>query len=223
MNATAPVAEHAALMDSIYCRQRHIYDLTRKYYLFGRDTLIRGLQCEPGMRVLEIGCGTGRNLARIARTWPGVTLHGLDISAEMLDSARKALGPHARLALGDATGFDPEALFGTQQFDRIVIPFALSMIPQWQSAIAHAASLLEPGGSLHMVDFGDLGGLPHPARTLLSAWLRKFHVTPRRDLVMHAAGISYRLRLEITAQRGALGYYSIVILRRPRASLNLTI
>ncbi|MEO0699832.1 MAG: SAM-dependent methyltransferase, partial [Pseudomonadota bacterium] len=34
---------HAALMDSVYKGQRHIYDWTRKYYLFGRDTLIEGL------------------------------------------------------------------------------------------------------------------------------------------------------------------------------------
>ena len=30
----------AALMDRIYRRQRHVYDLTRKYYLLGRDELI---------------------------------------------------------------------------------------------------------------------------------------------------------------------------------------
>ena len=40
--ATA-LGNHAALMDSVYRRQRHIYDLTRKYFLFGRDTLIEGL------------------------------------------------------------------------------------------------------------------------------------------------------------------------------------
>ena len=33
-------SNHAALMNSIYRRQRHIYDFTRKYYLFGRDRLI---------------------------------------------------------------------------------------------------------------------------------------------------------------------------------------
>ncbi|RUV53463.1 SAM-dependent methyltransferase, partial [Mesorhizobium sp. M5C.F.Ca.IN.020.14.1.1] len=35
-----PPARHAELMDGVYRWQRHIYDLTRKYYLLGRDRLI---------------------------------------------------------------------------------------------------------------------------------------------------------------------------------------
>ena len=53
---------HAALMDRVYRRQRHIYDFTRKYYLFGRDRLIDAMQPKPGARILEVGCGTARNL-----------------------------------------------------------------------------------------------------------------------------------------------------------------
>ena len=41
MTSKMPAADHAALMDDVYRRQRFIYDLTRKYYLFGRDKLIR--------------------------------------------------------------------------------------------------------------------------------------------------------------------------------------
>ena len=44
---------------SIYGRQRHIYDLTRKYFLLGRDTLYRGFSRRAGGSVIEIGCGTG--------------------------------------------------------------------------------------------------------------------------------------------------------------------
>src|SRR6056297_3243956 len=101
-----PTQSHGALMDSVYKGQRHIYDLTRKYYLFGRDTLIDGLNARSGMRVLEVACGTGRNLAKIGSAWPDVTLYGLDISSEMLKNARKALGENARLGQGDACAFD---------------------------------------------------------------------------------------------------------------------
>lgn len=217
MASVAPTGanKHGALMDSIYRRQRHIYDLTRKYYLFGRDRLIAGLDCKPGMRVLEIGCGTGRNLAHIARAWPGVTLHGLDISQEMLESAQSRLGPGAKLALGDAADFDPEALFGEETFDRVVISFALSMIPEWSVAIAHAGGLLAPGGSLHIVDFGEFGGLARPFRAAMQAWLRRFHVTPRREMVSHAWGFARRVGLEPEVVRGLFGYYRIVVLRRP--------
>ena len=36
--------DHARRMDAVYATQRHIYDLTRKYYLLGRDALLRDPQ-----------------------------------------------------------------------------------------------------------------------------------------------------------------------------------
>ncbi|MHC2296968.1 ubiquinone/menaquinone biosynthesis C-methylase UbiE [Rhizobium mongolense] len=52
--------KHANLMDGMYRYQRHIYDLTRKYYLLGRDRTIRNLDIAEGGTLLEVGCGTGR-------------------------------------------------------------------------------------------------------------------------------------------------------------------
>jgi len=49
-------------MDRMYRHQRHIYDASRKFYLLGRDALITGLAPPKGGTILEIGCGTGRNL-----------------------------------------------------------------------------------------------------------------------------------------------------------------
>ena len=48
--------DQAAQMDAIYRFQRHFYDLTRKPYLLGRDTLIRELAVPPSGTILEIGC-----------------------------------------------------------------------------------------------------------------------------------------------------------------------
>ncbi len=164
---TMAEAGHAALMDGVYRHQRHVYDLTRKYYLFGRDRLIAGLDAPPGGAVLEIGCGTGRNLARAARVWPDVRLFGIDISSEMLATAqrtlvRQGLNDRLRLACGDATGFDASALFGRSRFDRVFISYALSMIPDWEGAIAQAVSVLTPGGTLAYRRFRPAGA---PAQT----------------------------------------------------------
>jgi S-adenosylmethionine-diacylgycerolhomoserine-N-methlytransferase len=174
---------HAGRMDRMYRTQRHIYDITRKYYLFGRDTLISELNVPNGASVLEVGCGTGRNLALIGRHYPGAQLFGLDISAEMLASADKKLaGTGARLQVADATRFKAEA-FGTNGFDRVVISYALSMIPDWQAAVDSALDAVVPGGSLHIADFGQQEGLPPLVRTLLTAWLTRFHVSPRAELM----------------------------------------
>ena len=215
MNETgASTRGHAGLMDSIYRSQRHIYDATRKYYLFGRDRMIAGLDLPSGGSVLEIGCGTGRNLEMIGKRWPGARLFGLDISEEMLKSASAKLGTAASLAQGDATGFEAFDLFGRTQFDRVVLSFATSMIPDWLAALTQASALLAPGGSLHVVDFGDMSGIPAPMRAMLKAWLTQFHVSPRLDLPDRAARLATRHKLKLRTRRGLCGYYTLITLSK---------
>ncbi len=174
--------DHGRLMDDIYRYQRLFYDATRKYYLLGRDHLIREMAVQPDQSVLEVACGTGRNLYAVSRTYPKARLYGLDISEQMLISARKKLGARASLSQGDACAFDPEAMFGQAQFDHIVLSYSLSMIPDWQGALAEAMRHLAPGGQIHVVDFGDQADLPGWFKRMLERWLAKFHVSPRTDL-----------------------------------------
>lgn len=209
---TPPVRDHAALMDRVYGGQRHIYDLTRKYYLFGRDRMIGELACKPGDAVLEIACGTGRNLALTAQRWPGALLYGADISREMLRSADARLGERAVLAVGDACRLDAAELLGRAQFDRVMLSYCLSMIPDWQAALDQAARLVAPGGSLHLVDFGGCTGLPRPLARALQSWLAAFHVTPRVDLVDFAAMVAARHGLALRHRDGPLRYYQAATL-----------
>jgi S-adenosylmethionine-diacylgycerolhomoserine-N-methlytransferase len=172
-------------MDAIYARQRHFYDLTRKYYLLGRDRLIARLDVSRGGTVLEVGCGTGRNLIAVAKRYPNAQLFGLDISEAMLTTARAkvaAAGFANRITLrqADATDFDAAALFGQASFDRVFFSYTLSMIPDWQAAIAQGAKAT--GGALHLVDFGQQEGLPRWFKQGLAAWLAKFDVDPRAAL-----------------------------------------
>lgn len=220
LHAPAAGHEHARTMDTVYRRQRYIYDLTRRYYLFGRNEMIAALDARPGMHVLEIGCGTARNIIQTARRYAGTRVYGFDISAEMLKTAgaavaRAGLHDRIRLAEADATTFDGHALFGVEAFDRIFVSYSLSMIPGWQSVIARAVSQLGEGGSLHIVDFGDMSGLPVFARRGLLRWLGHFHVTPRRDLIFNARAIASREGLEAVSQHGRFGYAVHVTLRQP--------
>ncbi|KAB2875016.1 MAG: class I SAM-dependent methyltransferase, partial [Pseudorhodoplanes sp.] len=78
-------------MDRIYRHQRHIYDVTRRFFLLGRDAALRELQPPRPGAVLEIGCGTGRNLIAAARRYPQALFCGIDISNEMLKSCRRSV------------------------------------------------------------------------------------------------------------------------------------
>lgn len=177
----------ADVMDGIYRYQRHIYDLTRRHYLLGRNDLIAALQPPSGGSILEVGCGTARNLILTARRYPEARLYGLDISAEMLKSAEttvRANGLETRITLAqaDATRFDAQDLFGKARFDRVFLSYTLSMIPGWENALDKAFQAVIAGGELHVVDFGQQSHLPGWFGTALKAWLARFHVTPRDRL-----------------------------------------
>lgn len=202
MSATAEgpptlAGEAGALMDGIYRLQRHIYDPTRKFYLLGRDHLIDHLDPPSGGTVLELGCGTGRNLAAAARAYPDARLFGIDISSAMLETARHkmeraGLTGRVTLAMADAAHFDPRALFGQETFDRVFFSYALSMIPPWLQALEAGLRALRDGGTLHIVDFGQQEHLPRLFKVLLFAWLRRFHVAPRAELEAVLGGLAAR-------------------------------
>jgi S-adenosylmethionine-diacylgycerolhomoserine-N-methlytransferase len=180
--------EHGVLMDQVYRRQRYIYDLTRKYYLFGRDRIIRDLALKPGNRLVEVGCGTARNLVKIAERYPEARLFGLDASQEMLKTAgenirRAGLEGRIRLAHGYAENLTPAMFNEAAPFDACLFSYSLSMIPDWKRALTAASQNLAPDGRIHVVDFGDLEGLGRAGRALMLGWLNLFHVCPRVELL----------------------------------------
>lgn len=203
---------HARQMDAIYGGlQRHIYDLTRKYYLLGRDALIHGLQVGKGENVLEVGCGTARNSIVAAKHFPDARFYGFDISSAMLESAYKSVnkaGLSERISLtqGDATNFQPEPAFGLGKFERVFCSYTLSMIPDWQSTIRNSLALLAEGGELLIVDFGDQRGLPGLFRRMLYGWLAKFQVTPRTELAEFCETLAQERGVECRVRQPYRGY-----------------
>jgi len=206
-------------MNRTYRHQRHVYDLTRKYFLLGRDRLIAEIDARDGARVLEISCGTGRNLVLVARKYPGARCFGIDVSTEMLNSAiraisRAGLAVRIRVAHGDATRFDPGSLFGNAQFERIFISYSLSMIPQWCGVLDTAVSLLVPKGELRIIDFGGQERLPEAFRRLLRRWLAGFHVTPCDELEAELKARAMAIGASLTFERPYRGYAQYAVLRR---------
>ncbi len=218
----APGADSAAAkMDGIYRRQRFIYNATRRYYLLGRDRLIGDLQPPGAGSVLEIGCGTARNLTSAAKHYPGARLYGLDVSEEMLRSARSSVLRHGlekrvTLQAGDATAFDPVKLFGRGSFDRIFFSYVLSMIPPWQDAIEHAAGLLAPGGFLLAVDFGDFRRYPVLLERAQTAWLRQFSVVPIPAFETQIKALAARIGFAASTRSLYGGYAVLARIERPR-------
>ena len=75
-------------------------------------------------------------------------------------------------------------------YDQVDAHLAASPVPPWREALAEAVDALTPGGSLHIVDFGDCAGLPAPFRAALGRWLALFDVTPRVNLRAELAALA---------------------------------
>ncbi len=174
----------------MYRLQRHFYDLTRKYYLLGRDRLLDEMAIYDGELVLEVGCGTARNLIILAGRHPGSKLYGLDASSAMLETARSKIDAvhrtniDLRTALADDFTFD--GTFGLDRpFDKIFFSYSISMIPTWRESIENALANLKNGGTIYFVDFWDQADLPRGFQIFLKWWLSKFHVHHRPELIDH--------------------------------------
>lgn len=218
VGAAALGGDAAHRMNRMYRLQRHIYDLTRAYYLLGRDDMLSNLVVRENAAILEIGCGTGRNLVQAATRYPTAQLYGIDISTEMLASASAAihryrLTDQVHLAQGDATAFDAHRLFGIHRFDEVFISYSLSMIPDWRCVLPVAIAHLKPGGRLHIVDFGQQERLPGFVRAGIMRWLSLFDVTPRPDLERVLADLAQAEGYTLRFERPFRGYTQYAVLK----------
>ncbi|MBI4806370.1 MAG: class I SAM-dependent methyltransferase [Desulfovibrio sp.] len=179
--------DQALRMDRMYTVQRHFYDATRRYYLLGRDRLLQRLPVPLGGSVLELGCGTGRNLAELRQLRPDLRLCGLDVSERMLETAqRKLSGQDVKLATCPAEELDPKSHFGSEElFDAVFYSYSLSMIPNWNKALEAGWAALKTGGTLAVVDFWGQGGLPAWLEWMHTRWLGLFKVQFRPELITY--------------------------------------
>src|SRR5262249_54843482 len=219
-----PVTDPGARMDRLYRHQRHVYDLTRRFSLLGRDRMLAQVRPGPGERVCESGCGTARNLIRLAGRYPGAGLYGVDASGQMLASARAALRragleERVRLVRGLAEALDRRAMFGLEEpFDRVVFSYSLSMVGPWREAVDRALAALRPGGTLHLVDFGAAEELPPVLRRAMGLWLAPGGVPRRAELPAPFEALAALGRGEGRCRRLLGGYASLVAFRTAGAA-----
>ncbi len=145
---------HRRTMTGYYKTQSHFYDATRWIFLYGRQRLVEKLDIRPGERVVEIGCGTGANFGSIQnRLRNSGELIGIDCSAPML---RKAADRVLRNGWTNVRLIDLE--YGNETVTRgradvVLFSYSLSMIADWEMALACAHAELWPGGRAGVLDF----------------------------------------------------------------------
>ena len=175
-------------MNRMYRHQRFFYDLTRKYYLLGRDRLLREMKITDGENVLEIGCGTARNLIILAKKHGGAHFFGLDASSEMLRTAERKINANhlenVTLKTALADDFTYNDTFGlTNKFDACFFSYALSIIPTWKQSLETALENLKSEKSIYIVDFYDQKNLPVWFQKTMKGWLKQFHVKYPKELI----------------------------------------
>ena len=208
--------DQALRMDRMYTIQRHFYDATRRYYLFGRDRLLQGLPAPLGGSVLELGCGTGRNLAELKHLRPDLRLCGLDVSEQMLETAAgKLSGLDVRLAKCPAEELDPKLHFGLEErFDAVFFSYSLSMIPCWDRALEAGWAALKTGGTLAVVDFWGQGGLPAWLEWAHTRWLRLFGVSFRPEQITYLRDMEKQGRAWMELESVRKGYAFLAWVRK---------
>jgi len=167
---------HRQFLNQSYRFTRHFYDLSRKYYLFGRDKVLDDLVTERWDTLVEIGPGTGRNIKALMRRRPNARYGGVEPCDEMREHARTRL-PEVKMIPGFAETTDYADLLG-EPIDRVLFSYCLSMVTDVDAALDRAYDALAPGGEVVVVDFADLDGLPRLGSLGLRTWLKWFHVTP---------------------------------------------
>lgn len=183
---TTSPEHHRAFLDRYYGATHRVYDLSRKYYLFGRDTLLDRLCEESWSTLVEIGPGTGRNLRLLHERRPHAQYGGLEASTVMRDYATRRC-PWAKIELGFAEQGDIRAVLGRAP-ERILLSYSLSMFQDPEAAILNARRQLARGGHLVVVDFSDFGSMPPILRDPLRRFLAAFHVRSVDDALLQANG-----------------------------------
>jgi len=201
-------ADSLASLQRYYRFHARLYDTTRWLFLFGRHSLIRSIaERHTAKRILEVGCGTGKNLLVLSRVFPKAQCVGLDISEAMLARARNKLNYQCEHIILLNQAYDRPLINREEaSFDLVVFSYALSMMnPGWEQAIKNAAQDLRPGGVLAVIDF-NATNLPAFQR-----WMAFNHVRMEAHLSPLLTANFDTHRLQVRQAYGGLWTYFLFV------------
>lgn len=134
-----------------------------EFHIGGRAAtaaLVEQLGLEPGMRVLDVGCGIGGTARYLASTY-GVEVLGVDLTPDFVETAteltrRVGLAGQVSFRVGDASALDVPA----GSFDRVVMLHVGMNVADKPALIRGLARMLAPGGMLAVYDVMRVGAGP---------------------------------------------------------------
>ena len=197
-------------MSGYYAWQSRIYDATRWAFLFGRNAALEGLQLRPGMTVVEIGSGTGHNLAAIVkRVGEGGKVLAVDCAQPMLARCAERIRRNSwnNVQLIDREyGFSPVS---EASADAVLMSYSLSMIPDWERVVDCAARELKIGARIAVVDF--CLGEGAPAVLGFEWWMTRNHVQIKRPYIEKLSSVFHPLRCMVRKAYGGLWCYYLFL------------
>lgn len=114
------------------------------------------LRDRAAARVLDVGCGTGRLLAKLCNEFPAAELCGVDVSGPMIDVARaKPELQGIRLEVAPASALP----FVAASFDVVLTTMSFHHWEDQAAGMRDVARVLRPGGQLLIVDAFAMGPL----------------------------------------------------------------
>ncbi|RUR84643.1 class I SAM-dependent methyltransferase [Chlorogloeopsis fritschii PCC 9212] len=120
------------------------------FYQAIHKRLLEYVNLPPQANVLDLGCGTGRLLNRLADRFPDLRGTGLDLSSQMLRVARRSNRHHPRLIYIEGKA---ESLpFADGQFDAVFNTISFLHYPEPKQVFAEVARVLKEGGSFYLAD-----------------------------------------------------------------------